>query len=369
MLQAAPPGMLEVENVVHHYGAVLALDHVSLSANRGEFLTILGESGSGKTTMLRVISGLEHPTSVGRLAIDGEDVIGVRPAHRRCTTVFQNYALFPHMTVEENVGYGLKVRGVAREDMLREARQALGMVRLEGKATRRISELSGGEKQRVALARAVVTRPAILLLDEPLGALDEKLRLDMQTELVALQRQLGMTFVYITHSQEEALTMSDRVVLMRKGKIVQTGKPVDLFDRPLSLFAAEFMGFENLLPGVVKSSDDNGAAVVELEGGQIVRGLSPGHAPIPEGKEVFAAVRAERMALADIGSVAKAGTNWLPCALSGHVYRGKYIDQSVDTPVGKVRIRRWDRAASAKTDAVTWQVDDCVIISSRTRAP
>ena len=355
--------MLEVEDVVHHYGTVLALDHVSLSARRGEFLTILGESGSGKTTMLRVISGLEHPTSVRRLAIDGESVVGVRPAHRRCTTVFQSYALFPHMTVEENVGYGLKVRGVSRADMLREARAALGMVRLESMAGRRISELSGGEKQRVALARAVVTRPAILLLDEPLGALDERLRVDMQMELVALQRQLGMTFVYITHSQEEALTMSDRVVLMRKGRIVQTGKPVDLFDRPASRFVAEFMGFENLIPGIVRSSNDNGAIVVALEGGHVVRGLSPG-GTVSDGSQVFAAIRAERLALADRASAAKAGSNWLPCEPTDHVYRGKYIDQSADTPVGKIRLRRWDRAASANADAVTWQVDDCVILSS-----
>src|SRR6185503_6516501 len=200
--------MLEVVDVVHNFGHVAALDHVSLDAQKGEFLTILGESGSGKTTLLRVISGLERPTSIKRLAIDGEDVAERPAAQRNCTTVFQSYALFPHMSVAENVGYGLKVRGVRGDELTRNVRQALGLVRLAGKEDRRISQLSGGERQRVALARALVTRPAVLLLDEPLGALDEKLRLDMQSELVDIQRSLGMTFVYITHSQEEALTMS-----------------------------------------------------------------------------------------------------------------------------------------------------------------
>jgi putative spermidine/putrescine transport system ATP-binding protein/spermidine/putrescine transport system ATP-binding protein len=353
--------MLEIDEVVHHYGPVLALDHVSLSARRGEFLTILGESGSGKTTLLRVISGLEHPTRVKRLAIDGEDVVGVRPAHRRCTTVFQNYALFPHMSVEENVGYGLRVRGVPHEDVVKEARRMLAMVRLEAKAQRRIAELSGGERQRVALARAVITKPAILLLDEPLGALDEKLRLDMQSELVALQRQLGMTFVYITHSQEEALTMSDRVVLMQRGRIAQTGRPIDLFDRPASRFVAEFMGFENLLPAVVRSTEADGSVTVEAKGGYLLRGLTPDGSPVPAGKDVVAAVRAERMSLA---AGAEGASNRLPCTLADHVYRGKYIDQSGETPAGKVRLRRWDRAAPAEADAVTWQVDDCVILSS-----
>lgn len=262
--------MLEVEDVVHTFGSVVALDHVSLSAGRGEFLTILGSSGSGKTTLLRVISGLERATSVRRLRIDGEDVAGKPPARRSCTTVFQNYALFPHMSVVENVAYGLKIRGVPREEAKTQALRALAMVQLEAKASRRVAQLSGGERQRVALARAVVTRPSILLLDEPLGALDEKLRTDMQIELVDIQRSLGMTFIYITHSQEEALTMSDRIVLMRHGRIEQAGRPVDLFDHPVSRFAAEFMGYENVLAGTLKGQEA-GMAVVELANGLLAR--------------------------------------------------------------------------------------------------
>ena len=365
MARSAQAVMLEIEDVVHHSGHVVALDHVSLHAGRGEFLTILGESGSGKTTMLRVISGLERPTHVRRLAIDGEDVAGMRPAQRRCTTVFQNYALFPHMTVEENVGYGLKVRGVPREDARREAESALAMVKLDAKAGRRIAELSGGERQRVALARAVVTKPAILLLDEPLGALDEKLRIEMQIELVAIQRALGITFIYITHSQEEALTMSDRVVLMRKGRIEQTGRPIELFDRPVSKFAAEFMGFENLLPGTVKSRNESGDVTVELPGGIDVRGTAPTDIVLRPGQSVHAAIRAERIKLTDKAAVPDSSANWLPCQPADHIYRGKYIDQSADTPVGRIRLRRWDRAASVNNaDAVTWQTDDCVILSS-----
>ena len=279
MAQSDSGFMLEVVDVVHKFDQVVALDHVSLDARRGEFLTILGESGSGKTTLLRVISGLERPTSVQRLAIDGVDVSERPAAQRNCTTVFQSYALFPHMSVAENVGYGLKVRGVRGEEMTRKVRQALALVRLAGKDDRRIGQLSGGERQRVALARALVTQPAVLLLDEPLGALDEKLRLEMQSELVDIQRSLGVTFVYITHSQEEALTMSDRVILMRTGRVEQSGTPIELFDRPVSRFAAEFMGFENLLPCVVRGSREDGSLVVAI-GDILLRGFSSNAAPL-----------------------------------------------------------------------------------------
>ncbi len=351
--------MLEVEDAVLDYGSVLALDHVSLSAARGEFLTLLGESGSGKTTMLRVISGLARPTSISKLAIDGEDVRAMRPAQRRCTTVFQNYALFPHMSVIENVGYGLKVRGFSPGDAKAEALRALAMVRLEGKAERRIAQLSGGERQRVALARAVVTKPAILLLDEPLGALDEKLRLDMQSELVDIQRSLGITFFYITHSLEEALTMSDRIVLMRRGRIEQTGRPVDLFDRPVNRFTAEFMGFENLLPGRVIGLEGNGQVVFELVGGIRVSGIATG--TLVPGQPGFAAIRAERLKPTTPGQ----GVNTLACTPYEQTYRGKYVDQSAETAAGRIRLRRWDRTKTTQTvAAVTWQMDDCVIVSS-----
>jgi spermidine/putrescine transport system ATP-binding protein len=352
--------MLEVLRCTHFYGATPALDDVSLGARRGEFLTILGESGSGKTTMLRIISGLERPTRIERLAIDGEDVSGRPAAMRNCTTVFQNYALFPHMSVGENVGYGLKVRGVPREAARRQALDALALVRMGDKETRRIHQLSGGERQRVALARALVTRPAILLLDEPLGALDEKLRFEMQSELVDLHRSLGMTFVYITHSQEEALTMSDRVILMRKGRIEQSGTPETLFDRPVSRFAAEFMGFENVLPAVVETVAEG--RVVARVGGEAISGLWTGPAAAEPGAAALVAIRAERLSPAS-RTRPGARENSLPATPGERTYRGKYVDQSADTPVGPLKVRIWDRTVHTDDfDAVAWSAGDCVVL-------
>ncbi|MCB6179943.1 ABC transporter ATP-binding protein [Rhodobacter sp. Har01] len=350
--------MLEVEDVVHRYGTVTALSHVSLSALKGEFLTILGSSGSGKTTMLRVISGLERPTSVRRLRIGGVDVAHLPAAKRNCTTVFQSYALFPHMNVIENVAYGLRIRKMNSTDALREAHRALGMVQLDSKADRRISQLSGGERQRVALARAVVTQPSILLLDEPLGALDERLREDMQIELVELQRTLGMTFIYITHSQEEALTMSDRVVLMSHGRIVQSGGPLDLFDRPNSRFAAGFMGYENILQArLIGREGDLG--LVEFPGGLRLQGLITAPA-LDTGTPVHLAIRAER-----ISALAPDAPEGIAARITSRVYRGKYTDISLDTPAGPLRMRSWHGAQdeSREIRRIGWSTNDAVIFA------
>jgi putative spermidine/putrescine transport system ATP-binding protein/spermidine/putrescine transport system ATP-binding protein len=352
--------MLEVVGATHAYGPVVALDNVSLAAERGEFLTILGESGSGKTTMLRIISGLERPSRIERLAIDGEDVSDKPASMRNCTTVFQNYALFPHMSVGENVGYGLKVRGVSKPEILSRTLDALRLVRLADKADRRIHQLSGGERQRVALARALVTRPAILLLDEPLGALDEKLRQEMQSELVELHRTLGMTFVYITHSQEEALTMSDRVILMRKGRIEQSGSPESLFDRPVSRFAVEFMGFENIIPAVVREISA-GRVIVEI-GTHVIGGIWTAPSEPRQGDRVLIAVRAERLMPVRQG---QPGTkeNLIEAAPGPRTYRGKYVDQAATTTIGTMRVRVWDRSTPVEDfNAVTWSLTDCVII-------
>jgi ABC-type Fe3+/spermidine/putrescine transport system ATPase subunit len=258
--------ILEVVHATHRYGEVTALDDVSITARRGEFLTLLGESGSGKTTLLRIIAGLERPTAIRSITIDGTDAT-LLPANRRnTTTVFQHYALFPHMSVGENIEYGLRVRGLAKEERRKRAENSLELVRLPGLYDRRVHQLSGGQKQRVALARALVTEPAILLLDEPLGALDEKLRIDMQVELKELHERLGLTFVYVTHSQEEALTMSDRILLMRLGRIVQEGPPNEIFDRPASRFVAEFMNVENLLDGTIESASGGDTASCEARG-------------------------------------------------------------------------------------------------------
>ena len=246
-----PTRILEVNGLVHTFGDFTALNDVSLTANSREFVTLLGPSGSGKSTLLRILAGLELPTKVDALILDGHDVSDVPANRRNVATVFQHYGLFPHLNVLENVEYGLRVRKVPKTERRQRALRMLDQVQLSDFAHRSIAKLSGGQKQRVALARSLVLEPVILLLDEPLGALDEKLRIDMQVELLQLQRSLGMTFIYVTHSQEEALTMSDRILLMNQGRIVQEGTPEDMFDRPASRFAASFMGMENMFEAVV----------------------------------------------------------------------------------------------------------------------
>jgi putative spermidine/putrescine transport system ATP-binding protein len=235
------------------YGDVVAVDGVDLEIRHGEFFTLLGPSGSGKTTCLRMIAGFERPDA-GRIELAGDDVSRLPPAERDVNTVFQDYALFPHMTVGENVAYGLKVKKVPRGDRARRVQEALAMVRLDGYAQRRPSQLSGGQRQRVALARALVNRPRVLLLDEPLGALDLKLRQQLQVELKRIQAEVGITFVYVTHDQDEALTMSDRIAVMDGGRVLQVGSPRDVYEEPGSRFVAGFVGVSNLLELPVESS-------------------------------------------------------------------------------------------------------------------
>ncbi|MFO1130553.1 MAG: ABC transporter ATP-binding protein [Hyphomicrobiales bacterium] len=241
------PTAVSFQHVSRHFGVVKAVDDVSLDIAEGEFFAMLGPSGSGKTTCLRLIAGFEQPTS-GHIEIFGETAEGLPPYRRNVNTVFQDYALFPHMTVGENVAYGLMIRGVARAEREARALDALSMVKLKGFDQRRPSQLSGGQRQRVALARALVNQPKVLLLDEPLGALDLKLREQMQEELKALQKQLGITFVFVTHDQGEALSMANRVAIFNDGKIIQAGSPSDVYERPRSRFVADFVGSSNVLP-------------------------------------------------------------------------------------------------------------------------
>jgi putative spermidine/putrescine transport system ATP-binding protein len=233
-------------NLTKHYGEVVAVAGIDLEIRQGEFFTLLGPSGSGKTTTLRMIAGFEDPTS-GTVELAGQDVGGLPPYDRAVNTVFQDYALFPHMTVGENVAYGMRVAGVAKADRGRRRDEALEMVRLPGYGDRRPAELSGGQRQRVALARAIVNRPKVLLLDEPLGALDLKLREQMQAELKSIQGDVGITFVYVTHDQDEALTMSDRIAVFNEGLIEQVSTPYELYEEPQTEFVAGFVGVSNLL--------------------------------------------------------------------------------------------------------------------------
>jgi putative spermidine/putrescine transport system ATP-binding protein len=233
-------------NVSRRFGSVRAVDCVTLDIVEGEFFAMLGPSGSGKTTCLRLIAGFEQPNE-GHIEIFGETAEGVPPYKRNVNTVFQDYALFPHMTVGENVAYGLMIKGVCRADREAKARDALAMVKLAGYGERRTAQLSGGQRQRVALSRALVNGPKVLLLDEPLGALDLKLREQMQEELKALQKELGITFVFVTHDQGEALSMANRVAIFNDGRIVQVGSPADVYERPQSRFVADFVGSSNVL--------------------------------------------------------------------------------------------------------------------------
>src|SRR4051812_46770196 len=244
---------VRLSGVHKRFGDVTAVDGVDIEIRHGEFFTMLGPSGSGKTTCLRMIAGFERPDE-GRIELAGSDVTDLPPAERDVNTVFQDYALFPHMGVADNVGYGLKVKGVSKAERGRRVEEALALVRLEGYGDRRPSQLSGGQRQRVALARALVNQPRVLLLDEPLGALDLKLRQQLQVELKRIQSEVGITFVYVTHDQDEALTMSDRIAVMDGGRVLQVGSPRDVYEEPRSRFVAGFVGVSNLLELPVESS-------------------------------------------------------------------------------------------------------------------
>src|ERR1700730_9347691 len=354
--------ILEVINAVHVYDDFVALDNVTITAAPGEFLTIRAQSGSGKTTLLRLISALEKPYKIGALRLNGVDVSNVPAFLRNCTTVFQNYALFPHMSVGENVEYGLKVRGVASAERRARAMETLKLVRLGDKYERRIHQLSGGERQRVALAPALLPRPAILLLDEPLGPLDEKLRVDMQVELLEIHKRLGMTFVYITHSQEEALTMSDHIILMRQGRIEQSGSPTAIFDRPVSRFAASFMGVENQFDGELVSLDGEEALV--RVGSALLSGRWSGRSQPRIGGQVAVGVRAERLRIASQAPSAAPGLNVLAGHFGSAIYKGKYLDRTVITEIGPMKVRLWDSSSTDGQGFVWWKKEDCMVMNT-----
>ena len=293
-------GIIEIENVTKTYrGGVVAVDDLSLDVGEGEFVTLLGPSGCGKTTTLRMVAGFETPTN-GRIYLAGEDVTELPPYRRQVNTVFQDYALFPHMTIRDNVGYGLRVCGVPKADIAPKVFDALTTVGLLDKADAWPSNLSGGQKQRVALARALVRKPKVLLLDEPLSALDAKLREAMQVELKHLHRRLGLTFVFVTHDQTEALVMSDRVVVMDRGRIVQTGTPTDLYDHPATPYVANFIGTSNMIAGEV-SFVNGELTAVRFDGGEVRCASSGGHFSV--GEKVIASVRPEKVHLHGKGEI------------------------------------------------------------------
>ncbi|MFO1169969.1 MAG: ABC transporter ATP-binding protein [Hyphomicrobiaceae bacterium] len=276
-VQATTEAAVSAERISKIFGvgqeAVRAVDDVSVAIRKNEFFTLLGPSGCGKTTLLRLIAGFEHP-SRGRILLDGEDISALPPYRRPVNTVFQNYALFPHMTVAQNIAFGLEMLGRPKPEIEQTVASMLKLVRMEELKNRRTSQISGGQQQRVALARALAPRPKVLLLDEPLSALDYKLRKDMQIELKRLQHETGITFIFVTHDQEEALTMSDRIAVMSKGKILQIGGPRDIYDRPSERFVANFIGDTNFLEADLKAGA-NGVGTIVLGSGKETKATLP----------------------------------------------------------------------------------------------
>ena len=329
---------------------VTAVDNVSLQIRDGEFYSLLGPSGCGKTTTLRMIAGFEFPTE-GEVFIHGRPM-GLTPPYLRNTNmVFQNYALFPHMTIARNVAFGMEMKKVSKAEVKRRVEEALEMVRLSEYGPRKPNQLSGGQQQRVALARALVNRPEVLLLDEPLGALDLKLRKEMQIELKTLQREVGITFVYVTHDQEEALTMSDRIAVMHRGKVLQEGSPSEIYERPNCRFVADFIGETNFLDGVVQEQE--GEQVTVLVDGRLPVVVETDHVVEP-GREVTVAVRPEKVRL----QPHEAGTehNSLPCRVEQVVYVGNDTRFHVRVSDGIALVIRQQNIISA-LDPLNFQVD------------
>ena len=287
-------GIISIRGVSKHFGAVHAVDDVDLEIRRGEFFSLLGPSGCGKTTLLRLLAGFEAP-SEGEIYIDDQPMSAIPAYQRPVNMVFQNYAIFPHLDVRGNIAFGLRKSGLSKAEMDAKVEEMLNLIKLPGYAGRGATQLSGGERQRVALARALIKRPKVLLLDEPLGALDKKLREQMQLELRALQKSVGITFVFVTHDQEEALTMSDRIAVMSKGRALQVEAPTGLYERPNSRFVADFIGTMNFFDGRVRKSD-NGTAIVDAGPLGTVEVATEGEAP-GVGADVVVAIRPEKLKL------------------------------------------------------------------------
>ena len=342
---------VRVSDLVKDYGAVRAVDHVSLEIRPSEFMALLGPSGSGKTTILMTIAGFERPTA-GHIAIGDRGIDHIPPHRRGIGMVFQKYALFPHMTVAANLAFPLEMRGVPKGERQPLIDEALRLVRLEGYGGRQPNQLSGGQQQRVALARALVYRPPVLLMDEPLGALDRKLREELQLELRELQRTVGATAVYVTHDQGEALTMADRIAVIHEGTLRQVGTPTELYERPSSAFVASFIGETNLVDGTLVEAAT--VSTVRTHGDHLVRVLSHPGAPLREGQSVRVGVRPERVRLAS-ASPSVAGSSGLTGTVSQVVYLGDAVRYQVAVPGGptlQVKVPVADDAGHQVGDAV-----------------
>jgi spermidine/putrescine transport system ATP-binding protein len=320
-------GEVELVNLVKSFGSARAVDGINLDIPGGEFFSLLGSSGCGKTTTLRMIAGFEQPTS-GQILLDGVDMTGTPPHKRHVNTVFQSYALFPHLNVFDNVAFGLRRARVEVADVRRRVGEALELVQLTGFENRKPAQMSGGQQQRVALARALVLKPAVLLLDEPLGALDAKLRKQLQIELKALQQQVGITFIYVTHDQEEALTMSDRIAVMSHGRVEQVAPPEQIYEEPSTVFVADFLGVSNLMVAIAQGADGQGRCRVKL--GSFDLSAGRGESGISGNTKIT--IRPERVRLEAHGS---SGENRVPGMVERWVYLGNAVQLIVRLATGE----------------------------------
>lgn len=318
--------MVQLKNITKRFGRHEAVKNLNLCVKAGEFLTLLGPSGCGKTTTLRMIAGFEKPTE-GEVWINDQQVANVEPYKREVNTVFQSYSLFPHMNVFENVAFGLKMKKTNKDEISDRVMNALKLVQLEGYVDRKPKQLSGGQQQRIAIARAIVNNPKVLLLDEPLGALDLKLRKQMQIELKHLQQSLGITFIYVTHDQEEALTMSDRIVVMNSGQIEQMGMPEEIYEKPTSKFVADFIGETNIFDGVV-SSVNGEYAIMDIDG---VTVHVPKSTSFKQGEKLYMSVRPEKARV----NITRGDGTYLTGTLKEKIYVGSVTKIVVQLPNGK----------------------------------
>lgn len=363
----SPTIAVELQKVTKRFGSFTAVDTVSLQIQEGEFFSLLGPSGCGKTTNLRMIAGFELPTS-GEIYLHGQPVGQLPPFKRNVNTVFQNYALFPHLSIEKNIAFGLEMKGVAQPEIDKRVVEALEMVRLPNVGKRYPHQLSGGQKQRVALARALINRPQVLLLDEPLGALDLKLRKAMQLELKALQRQLGLTFIFVTHDQEEALVMSDRIGVMSEGHLLQVGAPQEIYEQPTSRFVADFIGETNFLNGKITSHSPEGATV-EVGPKLLIKAAAP--AGVSNGQAITLAIRPEKIHLHQSAETTTKHDNFFTGRVHEVVFIGTDTRLAVEIgPQVILEIRhqninnRADEFQVGQPIAISWQTSSARVLTA-----
>ncbi|MEM7170347.1 MAG: ABC transporter ATP-binding protein [Pseudomonadota bacterium] len=345
---------VSVRGVSRHFGAVVALDDVTVDFADGGFYALLGPSGSGKTTLLRMIAGFDFPDG-GQIHIAGEPVENVPVEKREIGMMFQNYALFPNMTVFDNVAFGLSVRHVNKSEIAQRVGEALELVHLTGFDKRKPHQLSGGQRQRVALARAIVTRPRVLLLDEPLSALDKSLRVEMQVELKRIQREVGITTIFVTHDQEEALTLSDRIGILNEGRLVQEGPPLDIYERPRTAFAARFLGEANLFP--VSANSAGGLTLVD---GSVIQSSKPAD----DATQV--AVRPEKILLQAVTEPLSDGANSITATVQQHIFAGSSLTYLLDWQGQQLKVfvqnRSGDVIGEGETVRLSWSPGDTVVL-------